>query len=63
MKIKVRIFEDEWYSVFSIDEDYGDPKWFANEIVEVERSLIERYDKNFEEFMAIQKILKGLMNP
>jgi len=55
-KIKVKINKDEWYPVYSFDNE----SW--GEYVEIDIEKYKQMKKVFEEFYKVQKELRNIYN-
>ena len=50
--MKVRILEDEWYPVYTLNDDFGDE-------VEADEETVERWRRAFEDFDAVQAEMRA----
>jgi len=57
---KVRIKSDERYPVYSLEE-VGDPKWFPEEIIEIEDKLYKEFDETETRFCEMQNKIGKLL--
>ena len=57
---KVRIKSDEMYPVYSLEEA-GDPKWFPEEIIEIEDKFYKELDEIETRFYEMQNKIGKLL--
>jgi len=56
--MKVLIDSDEWYPVYSIETNPA--YFFGAPLVEIDESLLKRYENAKQEFEAVQLVLEEL---
>ncbi len=56
--MKLRIDVDEWWPMFSLEEELNE--WHPDENIEVDNALWERYQRAVQEFGVVQGILETL---
>jgi hypothetical protein len=57
--LSVMLDEEEWYPVYQLSTELDDD-FYGHTRIQIPETLFERYKKAFDEFRAVQKILRGL---